>query len=146
MGILNTLIVILAMLVVFIYIFINPPIGETGKLSTNAQAIIMRLFASIMLLSVVYGYFPFFLDCISYLKYGDNYLRKHVCMVNKTIQFPIFFFLKKTVVCDDGKSFEIDLTFKNYFPGEKVVFYFLPKSRISVKEEILSSPYKKRNH
>jgi hypothetical protein len=146
MGIAKTLVAIFAILAIFIYIFINPPIGETGKLPTNIQAIVMRLLASIMLLFLIYGYFPFFLDCLSYLKHGDNYLRKHVCVVNKTIQFPIFFFLKKTIVCEDGKSFEIDLTLKNYFPGEKVVFYFLPKSRISVKEEILSSPYKKRNH
>jgi len=146
MGIAKTLVVMFAILAIFIYIFINPPIGETGKLPTNIQAIVMRLLASIMLLFVIYGYFPFFLDYLSYLKHGDNYLRKHVCVVNKTIQFPIFFFLKKTIVCEDDKSFEIDLTLKNYFPGEKVVFYFLPKSRISVKEEILSSPYKKRNH
>jgi hypothetical protein len=146
MEIAKILVVILIISAVFVYIFVNPPIGKTGKLPKNMQVIVMRLFTSIMLLSLMYGYFPFFLDCLYYLKYGDNYLKKYVCVVSKTIQFPVFFFLKKTIVCEDGKSFEIDFTFKNYFPNEKVVFYFLPRSGISVKEEILSSPYKKRNH
>jgi hypothetical protein len=144
MEIAKTLIVIFVISAIFIYIFVNPPIG-TGKLPKNMQAIVMRLLASIMLLFLAYGYFPFFLDCIAYLKLGDNYLKKHVCVINKTIQFPIFFFLKKTIICEDGKSFEIDFTLKNYFPNEKVVFYFLPRSGISIKEEILRSPYKKRN-
>jgi hypothetical protein len=61
MGIAKTLVIIFVILAVFIYIFINPLIGKTGKLPTKIQAIVMRLLASIMLLFSIYGYFPFFL-------------------------------------------------------------------------------------
>uniref|UniRef100_UPI002617C987 hypothetical protein n=1 Tax=Desulfurobacterium sp. TaxID=2004706 RepID=UPI002617C987 len=144
--IIETLITIFVMLLVFINILINPPIGKTGKLSAKTQAVIMRLIALLMLLAVIYGYYPFFTDCVFYLKTGNSYLKKQVCVVEKTVQFPILFFIKKTVICKNGESFEMNLTFKNFFPGEKVVVCFLPKSRIIVKEEILSSPYEKRNH
>ena len=141
--ILKILIFICIANLLFIYLVINPPINENAKLSIRMQVLVVRLVFLSGILMILYGFSPFFIDAFNYFKYGESYLKKEICTVERTFHLPIFFFAKKKVACKNGQYFKKFITFDDYFHNEKFIFYYLPKSKIIVKQELIYSPNEK---
>ena len=127
------------------YRVINPPIDKEAKLSPEKQAVVVRIIFLWSILMLLYGFSPFFADVFNYLKHGENYLKKETCIVEREFKLPVFFFAKKKVVCkNNNKYFQKFITFDSYLEDEVFVFYYLPKSKIIMKEKLIHSPNEKK--
>ena len=137
------LFIILIMEIIFIYVFIYPPIDAEAKLSISSQIIVARIFATIVILASLVGFYSFFYDSMNYLQRGESYLKKNECIVQDVTTFTIFSFLKKNIVCNDKRYINY-FTFHSYYKGEKFNLIYLPKSNILINVELIDSPYEKR--
>jgi len=137
------LLIILVMELIFVYIFIYPPTDIEAKLSISVQIIVVKVFATIVIVASLFGFYSFFNDSISYLKEGEKYLQKTECIVESITTFTIFSFLKKNIVCNE-KRYISYFTFNSYYKKEKFIFTYLPKSNVLIDAQLISSPYEKR--